>query len=290
MTKKIKKEELKHGSYLEIPTKDISVNNWNPQEMTDAEFSMLGENIGQVGFLDPILVVPAAIEDGVQKYTIIDGEHRFESIKDSVDTVPAIICDPKIFDEKTSKLQTVRLNKIKGAFNIHRFDSLVKDLMKNHDIAFDEMANELGFADESEFQELVDEARRGLPKEARKEFDRKVKSIDDIDALHRMVEKLWMKFGDTLPASWMVLDFGSKRHIWVQLQKPSHVKTFVEKFRECLAEGHTVDSMLYCLLNSIDIAQFIRENKDVITKIPANAADSVDVLLMDDEELNDDNS
>ena len=40
----------------------------------------------------------------------------------------------------------------------------------------------------------------------------------------------------------------------------------------------------------IDIAQFIRENKDVITKIPANAADSVDVLLMDDEELNDDNS
>lgn len=258
-------------------------------EMTDESFEMLEKNITKVGFLDPILVVPVGKEGKTIKWMVIDGEHRYEAQKGNVATIPAIVCDPELFDEVTSKIETVRMNKIKGGFNISKFNSLVNDLVKNHEIPFDSIAEELGFVDEDEFQQLIDESRKMLPKQAIKEFDRSVRKIESIDQLHKLVERLWMKFGDTLGANFMILDYGGKRNIWVQIKKSSYVKTFVEKFREALAEGYTVDSLLFCLLNSVDIQQFVIDNRDTLVKIPTGAEDTVDILL-EDEELNDDNS
>lgn len=278
---------LKHGSYLEIPIEDVSPNNWNPMEMTDESFEMLEKNITKVGFLDPILVVPVGKEGKTIKWMVIDGEHRYEAQKGNVATIPAIVCDPELFDEVTSKIETVRMNKIKGGFNISKFNSLVNDLVKNHEIPFDSIAEELGFVDEDEFQQLIDESRKMLPKQAIKEFDRSVRKIESIDQLHKLVERLWMRFGDTLGANFMILDYGGKRNLWVQIQKSSYIKLIVEKFRDCLSEQCTVDSFLVALLSSVDVPQFIKENKDIITKIPAGAEDTVDILLEDEGEPND---
>lgn len=277
------KQSMSHGAFLEIPIEKIEANSWNPNEMNDEEFEMLQNNISKVGFLDPILVVP--IEDG--RFRIVDGEHRFEAQRGYAKTIQAIVCDPELFDETTSKIETVRMNKIRGGFNISKFNALVNDLVKNHEIPFDSIAQELGFVDESEFQQLVEDSRKQLPREAVKEFDRSVRKIENIDQLHKLVERLWMKYGDTLGANFMILDYGGKRNIWVQIKRSSYVKTIVEKLREVLAEGYTVDSFIVALLNSVDIVNFIAENKDLLTKIPVGAEDTVDILLdsEDDEDV-----
>lgn len=278
-------KNLSHGDFLEIPIEDVSPNTYNPNEMTDEEFDMLQNNIEKVGFLDPILVVPIGVENKKTKWMVIDGEHRYEAQKGLVSTIPAIVCDPDMFDEVTSKIETVRMNKIRGGFNISKFNTLVNDLVKNHEIPFDSIANELGFVDESEFQQYVDEARKQLPsREAVKEFDRSVRRVENIDQLHKLVERLWMKFGDTLGANFMILDYGGKRNIWVQIKKSSYIKTFVEKFREVLMAGYTVDSCMYALLNSVDILTFIEQNKDMLMTIPKGAEDEVDILLEEDED------
>jgi len=241
--------------------------------LSDDEFDLLIDNIGKVGFVSPILVVP--FEDSGEKlYRIVDGEHRWEASKvEGLSSIDCVVVDPELFDEKTMKIQTVRMNKIRGSLDIQKFNNLVRDLVENHEVPFDDMANELGFADENEFEQLVTDARKSLPVAARGEFDRKVKKVKNYDDLVRLVERLYEKYGDTLPARFMVLDFGREDSIMVMIDG-SQYSLFHSKFMECLDEGYTVDSFLMELLKSIDIPQFIADNKKRLVKIEVSSDQS----------------
>lgn len=254
---------LKHGDFAYIPTAKIFPNSFNPNVMSEAEFEMLEKNVNEVGFLDPILVIP----DQDDTWTIIDGEHRWESrrITGEKDT-PCIVVDPKIFNDKVMKLETVRMNKIRGSFDTAKFNALIKDLMEVHEIPFEDLAGELGFSDESEFERMVAEGRRSVPKESVAEYDKAVKKVNSIDGLYKLIERLWVKYGATLPANFMVLDFGDRRHLWVQL-KPESLATFTDMFREVLEAGYTVDSFLELILFGLDVKDFIAQNEDSLIKI-----------------------
>ena len=257
--------KMKHGDIVNLDVDSIIPNAYNPNEMSPDDIALLRENIDKVGFLDPILVTVDPSDDS--RWVIIDGEHRFELLaRGGTKKIPCIVADPSLFDEKTRKLQTVRMNKIRGAFNVSKFNALVKDLVTTHEIPFDEVALELGFTDEDEFQQLVSEGRKSIPRQAIKEYDKAVKQVDSTDQLYLLIERLWIKYGDTLSHNWMILDFGKKRHLWVRFES-SGIYVFNERFRECMALGYTIDSLMTHLISNLDVVAYMDKFGEAMKKI-----------------------
>jgi len=272
-----KKETLKyeHGEYVELPIKKVFPNNYNPVVMNPEDERILSDNIKNYGFLAPIIVVPVEVKGEETYYEIVDGEHRFNEARSlGFETIGAIIADPEIFDEKVRKFQNVKLNKVRGHFDIQLFNNLVSDLMENHGVSFDDMIPELGFSDEDEFHQLVSDTRNIVPRAARKEFDRASKGIDSLSELHALVERLWRKYGDTMPANWMILDFGKHRHVMISMS-PSSMNTIVDKFRDCLDLGVTVDSVISYLIRTLDVPEFVGQNMHLLTPVTEETGTSL---------------
>jgi hypothetical protein len=277
-------EGIKHGDILKIEIENIIPNMWNPNTMDQEDFDLLQDNMEKVGFLDPILIAPLEYdEEGKIIWQIIDGEHRFEQQRImGAEDINCVVADPEIFDDKTRKLQTVRMNKIRGHLDIGKFNTLVNELVQNHEVPFDDIAMELGFSDEDEFQALVGEFRKSVPKKAKQEYDKAVKSVTSVDDLYKLVERLWKKYGDSLPHNWMILDFGHKRNIWIRMQSSS-IQLFTEKFRQVMAQDVTIDSLLYQILCNIDLDQFILTHRDKLERKPEGGPTSIEEVLADGE-------
>lgn len=277
-------ENNKNWEYKEVDIKRVVPNSYNPSVMYPEDEAMLGENIENYGFLQPIVVVPSE-RHGELIYEIVDGEHRFNELRALGEkTIPAIIVDPSIFDEKTRRFQNVRMNKIRGHFDIAKFNNLVKDLVDNYGVSFDTIIPELGFTDEDEFHQLVEDARKNVPRAARKDYDKAIRSndINTLGDLHSLVERLWKKYGDTMPANWMILDFGQHRHLLISM-KPSEIKLMVEKFQDCVECGYTVDSVISFLMSTLDLPEFISQNKEYLQPITEETGTSLYGLENDGE-------
>jgi len=249
--------------------------------MSPEEFDLLAENIDDVGFLDPILVVP--LPNG--KFRIIDGEHRFEQqrLSDAA-LVKCVVADPEILDETKQKFQTVRFNKIRGKLNYKKFNELVEDLMQSGEYTYDELAHELGFADEDEFEAMLDSARESLPSEEMKEeFDKAREEIKTVDDLSLVLNRLFTKYGDTLPANFMILDFGGKEHIWVRMP-PREYKKIKDKVRECMAYGYKFDSVLSHMLTILPVGKFIEKYSDLLEEVDVSQGTMTDVVEVNDAE------
>jgi hypothetical protein len=267
--------KVDHGTLVDIPIDRVVPNLWNPNELDDLSFNMLSDNIDSVGFISPIIVVP--MEDG--SYTVCDGFHRFEARRISGEKeIPCIVVSPEIFDEKMLMLQTVRLNKIRGSLNSEKFNALIDQLVNKHEIPFEDLAEELGFADEDEFEALVKQGRAQLPKEARKEYDKEVKKIgNSITNLSKIIEKLWLKYSNTVPANFFILDYGSMRHLWVTMDK-EYLALTTDKFRDIFASGYKVSSVLQQMLAELDVTSFIEDHISALEKID-NGEQDLDSLL-----------
>src|SRR3972149_2330349 len=96
---------------------------WNPNVEDLATFNELVENIRQVGMVDPIQVVPL----GDDKYRIVGGEHRWKASRlAGLERIPAVVLPD--WDEDVQKVQTVKLNVIRGRFDPKRFAALWNEL------------------------------------------------------------------------------------------------------------------------------------------------------------------
>ena len=257
--------EVEHGDSVSLPIDLLSPNMWNPNSMSDLEFNMLGENIESVGFVAPIVVVPSS--DG-KSYIITDGYHRMENMRVAGEKeIPCVIVSPEIFDEKTIMLQTVKLNKIRGSLNAEKFNALIDQLVNKHEIPFEDLAEELGFADEDEFDTLVKQGRAQLPKEARKEYDKAVKNVQgSVSQLAKIIEKLWLKYSSTVPANFFILDYGSQRHLWITMDK-EYLALTTDKFRDIFASGYKVSSVLQHMLADLDVISYVEEHITTLEKI-----------------------
>jgi len=234
--------------------------------MTADEFNMLSENIEDVDFLQPVLVVPLEIRDDRQIFRIVDGEQRYENerLRDSK-TIPCIIADPDRVPEAKQMFQTVRMNKIKGHLNTRKFNDLVNRLVKTGEYKFSELAHEFGFVNEDEFQLLVESARESLPEDPdmRKEFDAAKEDIKTVDDLSLLLNRLFTKYGSTLPYNYMLLDFGGKNHIWVRMS-PRDFNIAKKLARDAMGLGYTFDSILSRVLSLMDIEKFVAKHKDFL--------------------------
>lgn len=242
---------------------------------TADETNLLIDNIDRVGFVDPILVVE--YEPG--SYEICDGEHRFRAMQVLGFTeIPCVVADPKKFDRKTQKLQTVRLNKIRGQLDLRKFNELVDNLIDSGEVTPDEAAFSLGFADEDEFALVRETFRESLPnKEAKKEFDKKVKEAKSVDEIYTMVMELIRKYSTGLTANYMIIAVGRGRNLWCLLDG-TLMREFEAMARTCLDEGVTFDSFITRALSGIDAKAFIEENREELNPV-GDEIETVDDLF-----------
>ena len=103
---------------------DISLliaNDYNPNKMPKKEMDLLADCISTYGFLFPIIV-----NEEKGKYIIVDGYHRYETLK-RLKSDKASIINLNIKTEQRMQL-TVLMNRIKGMHQIESMSHLVVKL------------------------------------------------------------------------------------------------------------------------------------------------------------------
>lgn len=214
------------GDYVELDIKLIDHNPWNPNEMKEREFERLMREISESGMIAPIQVVP--MQDG--RYRIIGGAHRFQVCQMlDYEVIPAVILkDDKWQDEGLQKLETVRLNIIKGGLNAEKMIDLYNDVSEQ--FGDEAMSDLLGFTDERALAKIVGDVKRsmkdaGLPEEAIEQLEHEAGKVKDsskfLDRLGEILEKIYTDYGNTVDNRFIYFDWGGKKHLYVEVTGPT---------------------------------------------------------------------
>lgn len=185
---------------------------WNPNVEDLGTFNDLVENIKKVGFLEPIVVAPNP--DG-ETYAVVGGEHRWKAAKlAGLSEVTAVVVD---WDEDMQKIQTVKLNVIRGKFDPRKFAALWNDLEKKY--GHEATLRLVGMASkEKEVARLLAQVKRGLPPSLREEVEKRADKIRNVEDLATVIQSLYARHGATLDHSYMFFNFGGRTHLMVKLQ------------------------------------------------------------------------
>jgi len=135
----------------------------------------------------------------------------------------------------------------------------------------------MAYDDVDGLRALIDDARKSLPPEMRKEFDKAKEEIKTVDDLSLVLNRLFTKYGSTLPYHYMIMDFGGKEHIWVRLNdKKDHTK--VCRYAEVAREHKvTFSSLLMHALSQCATPEYIAENLDSLEPADEEAAHEASV-------------
>lgn len=114
----------------------LQANDYNPNKMPKKEMDLLAECIKTYGFLFPIIV-----NKENEKYVIIDGYHRFETLK-RLSSDKAMVINLDISIAQRMKL-TVLMNRIKGMHQVESMSDFVVRL-NNLGVPDEDICKELG--------------------------------------------------------------------------------------------------------------------------------------------------
>lgn len=117
---------------------EIFANDYNPNRMPDVEMGLLKECILKYGFLFPIITT---WDKEKQKYRIIDGYHRYETLK-RIGCNEIAILDLEMSYHDAVQL-TVLMNRIKGLHQVELMSDLVVKL-EDLGLEDEEICNNLG--------------------------------------------------------------------------------------------------------------------------------------------------
>lgn len=225
-----------------IKVADITPNDWNPNEMSEEEFSMLLNNITRVGFVDPLLVT-----ENYGTYKVIDGEHRYRAaLLTGIEKVPAVIVE---LTEEDQRLQTVRMNQIKGEWNPSKFNKLVNDMMKNQELTIEDAAYELGFANPNDFHLLRDLLRESIPStKAKKEFDIQAEKASNTEELYTILNEIMERLQSPGEDNSLWVKSGQdSKNIWV-VTNPVLVRQLIELNKLCVKNKQRIEDFIVELL------------------------------------------
>jgi hypothetical protein len=281
---------VKHEDIVEISLEDIEVNPWNPNEVPAEIFNMLAEDIQNAsrGFLQPPLVGPLRMEGDRLIWRIVDGEHRFHAARMADrETIKCVVIDPELMPESEQKKQTVRMNRLRGKLNIKKFVKLVHEVSAETGTPLEDLGVDFGFQDDEEFQKLIRTARESLPdEEAKEEFDRVRAEIKTVDDLSLVLNSLFTRYGNSLNANFMILDFGGKKHLWVRMRDKRGFNTVREKAIEVLNRGYTFDSFISAVMEKVEVDGACGAWADELAPVvdPNAEASRLDDLFSDEDE------
>lgn len=229
------------------PINALVPNEHNPNEMDEASFNALYDNIERMGVTDPILVRPIPGKAG--QYKIIGGHHRWEVAKlHDLEEVPITVVTDPSFDDDAEKFQMVRHNIIHGKMSAKKFTALYESLSGKYS---EEVASEMfGFTSEEDFRKMVQKTGASLPKEMQQSFKDAAKEIKTVNDLSLVLNRLFTSYGDTVPYGYMVMDFGGQDHVWVRME-PKQRQQLLNLGNYCRGHNRTIDKAMAVLLQLI---------------------------------------
>lgn len=246
---------------INIPIDKVKPNPWNPNTMNTDVFNALVENVKEIGFVEPIMVVPDAEVEG--EYLVISGEHRTEAAKVlGYSTVPAIVREK--FDVDMQKFQTVRMNVLKGKMDPVKFTKLFDEMAETYG---EEMTKDMmKFVDEKAFKDVYMAVRDELPKDMQDKLDDSKKEIKTVDDLSRILNELFNKYGSSLDQNFMIFTYGGKIHLWVIMEqefKELLVDNMIEDFKDLSIDASRFFELLVTN-HGEETIKYMTENKDGI--------------------------
>ena len=121
---------------------ELHANDYNPNRMPTSEMQLLKDSIMKYGFVFPII---ATWDEEMGKYRIIDGYHRYETLK-RIGSDKVSIIDMGLDYHECVQL-TVLMNRIKGLHKVEAMSELVEAL-NDMGMEDEEIKENLGMEDE----------------------------------------------------------------------------------------------------------------------------------------------
>ena len=214
---------------------------WNPNQEDLATFNELVRTIKEVGFTDPIQVVP--LEDG-DTYSIVAGEHRWKAAKLAGMTQVTAVVHPEWDDDK-QRIENIRHNVMRGKFDPQKFTELWTELERKY--GHEALLKATGMRHkEAQVERMIRQVRKDMPEEMRKEFDKRKDKIRNVEDIATVVQSLYARHGSTLKQGYMFFQFGGRTHLMVQMEKGT-----ATRMRELLKEVGNADEIAQRVVNEI---------------------------------------
>jgi len=203
----------------DVPMGIIEPNDWNTNEMSDAEFNRLTQEIEESNLVSAIQIVPA--EGG--KFRILGGENRWRAVQTlGWETIPChILTDERFLDVDLQELLSVRLNVIHGKQNPEKFAKLYEKKALKYGV--DQLQALFGYTSTDAWNKVTRGVEKALGDSGiggdglLAELKKRTKKVRSVDGLGRVLNKLFSEYGSDLKHSFMVFAHGNKRHLYVIL-------------------------------------------------------------------------
>ena len=116
---------------IAVPVEKVTANDYNPNSVAPPEMALLETSIWEDGYTQPVVTVHDKEND---KYIVIDGFHRFLTLKNSKriyerekGLLPCVVLKKEIHDRMAS---TIRHNRARGSHNIELMSTIVSELVE----------------------------------------------------------------------------------------------------------------------------------------------------------------
>lgn len=114
-----------------VPMDQVISNDYNPNRVAPPEMKLLETSIWEDGFTQPVVTF---YDESKDKYVVVDGFHRWRTIRDSerirnreAGFLPIVVINKEIGERMAS---TIRHNRARGAHNIELMSSIVAELVE----------------------------------------------------------------------------------------------------------------------------------------------------------------
>jgi len=220
-----------------VPIDSVQPNIYNPNVEDPDTFNVLVENIKQYGFTGAIEVAPN--EDG-QTFIIVGGEHRWKAAKlAGLKEVPVSIVP---WDEDMQKIQSIKLNVIRGKLDPHKFTKLFMELEKKY--GRDPLRKLMGMgAKDAMFRQLMKDVKKSLPQSVQDEIEKRADKIRNVEDLAAVVQSLYAQYGNTLQYGFVFFRFAGKEHLMVKLTEDG-LKRLRKITQQCSETGQNINERI----------------------------------------------
>jgi ParB-like chromosome segregation protein Spo0J len=116
---------------IAVPIEKVKANDYNPNAVAPPEMELLEISIWEDGYTQPVVAVFDKEND---EYVVVDGFHRYLTIKNSKriyerekGMLPIVVLDKEMGDRMAS---TIRHNRARGTHNIELMSTIVAELVE----------------------------------------------------------------------------------------------------------------------------------------------------------------
>jgi len=211
-------EKTKEGSLksVDIHVDALIANEDNTNQMDEKTLERLAEEIREVGFLDPINVVPK--EDG--NYIILGGEHRWRAAKIAgLEYIPAVVhTDEKWQDRDLFDLVTFRLNAIQGKVNNDKFVKMYERMSQK--FGHDSLQQIFAVTQDNVWKKMVKDVSKqlknsGLPDNLINKLENSESIKNSPDKFASFLDRIFKDHGNSLSSNFVIFSHGKKDHVLI---------------------------------------------------------------------------